>query len=72
MEELISQAEFKRRYKIGDKKLKEMIYNKELEVKGNKILIRHNDVVSRDLYEHEKEKRIMLEEKLKMIEKCLI
>lgn len=71
-EELVSQAEYKRRYKIGDKTLKQMIYNKELELRGKKIVIKNNDVVSREVYENEKERRIIAEQKLKIIENRLV
>ena len=67
-EELISQAEYMRRYNIGHAVLKRMIKNKEVEMRDKKIVVYKNkDVVSRTEFEAEKEKRIEAEQRLQII-----
>ncbi len=49
-EDLISMNEYMRRYGVGYESVKRMIANKELEMKGKKIVIRKNSVPI-ELYE---------------------
>ena len=65
-EELISKNEYMRRYKVGLKKLNEMISNKEVIMRGGKIVI-SNQTVSLEDYEAERERRIKAEQKLEIM-----
>ena len=65
-EELISKNEYMRRYKVGLKRLNEMIANNEVIMRGGKIVI-SNQTVSLEDYEAERERRIKAEQKLEIM-----
>ena len=65
-EELISKNEYMRRYKVGLKRLNEMIYKKEVIMRGGKIVI-SKQTVSLEDYEAERERRIKAEQKLEIM-----
>ena len=65
-EELISKNEYMRRYKVGLKRLNEMISNKEVIMRGGKIVI-SKQTVSLEDYEAERERRIKAEQKLEIM-----
>lgn len=65
-EELISKNEYMRRYKVGLKRLNEMIANKEVIMRGGKIVI-SKQTVPLEEYETEREKRIKAEQKLEIM-----
>lgn len=76
MEEWISLNEFMKRKKIGYKLAIQLIKNKEVDAKqlpGGRYKIKvGGDSVSKDLYEHEKERRIQAETKLEMLKAILV
>lgn len=76
MEEWISLNEFMKRKKIGYKLAIQLIKNKEVDAKqlpGGRYKIKvGGDSISKDLYEHEKERRIQAETKLEMLKAILV
>lgn len=74
-DEWISQNEYMRRFHCGHQDIQRMIENNEIEyrrTKGGHYKIRiGGNTVSREVYEHEKEKRIRAETKLKLALKIL-
>ena len=71
MEEWISLTEYMKRYHIGFKEAKKMINNNEIEYRqtdGGHYKIKVNgNMVSRDIYEKERERRIQAETKLNLL-----
>lgn len=66
--ELLSKNQFKKRYNIGDDKLKKMIANKEVDYlkTADRIRIDEN-TVSIELYNEERAKRVQAETKLQSV-----
>lgn len=72
----ISMAAYMRMYNLGYETVKNMIYNGDIEAKktqGGQYRIRvGKDIVSKEVYEAEKERRIKAEAKIEMLKSLIL
>ena len=71
--ELLTKNQYKKRFNIGDDKLKKMIANKEVDYLATADRIRIDEnTVSIELYNEERAKRVKAETKLQMMQQILV